>query len=89
MIPGVVGEWESVVNDSLYNGLLSYPQYTKPANFRGMKVPEVLLSGNHEEIKKWREKQAILRTLRKRPDLFEQVKNRLNIELSELEDLDK
>ncbi len=88
MIPGVVGEWESVINDSLYNGLLSYPQYTKPAEFRGMKVPEVLLSGNHEEIRKWREKQAILRTLKKRPDLFERVKNERGIELDELEDLD-
>lgn len=89
MIPGVVGEWESVINDSFYNGLLSFPQYTKPAEFRGMRVPEILLSGNHEEIKKWREKQALLRTLRKRPDLFEKLRDRLGIELDELEDIDK
>ncbi|MCX8065718.1 MAG: tRNA (guanosine(37)-N1)-methyltransferase TrmD [Candidatus Hydrogenedentes bacterium] len=87
MVPGVVGEWESVVNESFYNGLLSCPQYTKPANFRGMKVPDVLLSGNHEEIRKWREKQAILRTLRKRPDLFENLRERLKIDLDELEDM--
>lgn len=89
MIPGVVGEWESVINDSFYNGLLSFPQYTKPAEFRGMRVPDILLSGNHEEIKKWREKQALLRTLRKRPDLFEKLRDRLGIELDELEDIDK
>ncbi len=76
MIPGVVGEWESVVNDSLYDGLLSYPQYTKPVEFRGMKVPEVLLSGNHQQIKKWREEQAILRTKKKRPDLYEKYQEK-------------
>ncbi len=70
MLPGVIGQWESVTNDSLYNGLLSYPQYTKPAEFRGMKVPEILLSGNHEQIKKWRDEQSILRTKKKRPDLL-------------------
>ncbi|MGC8739286.1 MAG: tRNA (guanosine(37)-N1)-methyltransferase TrmD [Candidatus Hydrogenedens sp.] len=70
MLPGVIGEWESVTNDSLYDGLLSYPQYTKPAEFRGMKVPEILLSGNHEKIKFWREEQSLLRTKKKRPDLL-------------------
>ncbi len=89
MIPGVVGDWESVVNDSLYRGLLSYPQYTKPAEFRGMRVPEVLLSGNHGEIEKWRKKQAILRTLKKRPDLFERIRDEIGIELDELEDIEK
>ncbi|HOK09692.1 MAG TPA: tRNA (guanosine(37)-N1)-methyltransferase TrmD [Candidatus Hydrogenedens sp.] len=76
MLPGVVGEWESVTSDSLYNGLLSYPQYTKPPEYRGMKVPEVLLSGNHIEIKKWRELQAIERTKRKRPDLYVKYQER-------------
>ncbi|HOQ33282.1 MAG TPA: tRNA (guanosine(37)-N1)-methyltransferase TrmD [Candidatus Hydrogenedens sp.] len=71
MLPGVIGEWESVTNDSLYDGLLSYPQYTKPAEFRGMKVPEILLSGNHEKIRIWREEQSLSRTKRKRPDLLE------------------
>lgn len=85
MIPGVVGEWESVINDSLYNGLLTYPQYTKPAEFRGMKVPEVLLSGNHQEIKKWREIQAIERTKKKRPDLFEKYLKRKQRDTNEVE----
>ncbi len=71
MLPGVIGEWESVTNDSLYDGLLSYPQYTKPAEFRGMKVPEILLSGNHEKIRIWREEQSLSRTKKKRPDLLE------------------
>lgn len=76
MLPGVVGEWESITNDSLYNGLLSYPQYTKPVEFRGMKVPEVLISGNHVHIKKWREEQSLLRTKKKRPDLLKKYEER-------------
>ncbi len=76
MLPGVVGEWESITNDSLYNGLLSYPQYTKPVEFRGMKVPEVLISGNHVQIKKWREEQSLLRTKKKRPDLLKKYEER-------------
>lgn len=76
MIPGVIGEWESVVNDSLYDGLLSYPQYTKPVEFRGMKVPEILLSGNHEQIKIWREQQSLLRTRKKRPDLLKKYQEK-------------
>lgn len=76
LVPGVVGDWESVTHDSLYRGgLLSYPQYTKPVEFRGMRVPEILLSGNHEAIRKWREEQAYLRTVRKRPDLLEKTKS--------------
>ena len=69
-IPGVVGDENSVINDSFYNGLLDYPHYTKPAELRNLKVPEVLLSGNHAKIEKYRKKESFLRTILKRPDLF-------------------
>ncbi|MGM9572300.1 MAG: tRNA (guanosine(37)-N1)-methyltransferase TrmD [bacterium] len=72
MIPGVVKEIDSVIQDSFYNGLLDYPQYTRPAEFSGYKVPEVLLSGHHENIALWRRKEALRRTFLKRPDLLEQ-----------------
>jgi len=70
LLPGALGHERSVDDDSFSNGLLEAPQYTRPANFRGWKVPEVLLSGNHAEIAKWREEQAIKRTRENRPDLF-------------------
>lgn len=69
-VPGVVGSQESVENDSFYNGLLDYSHYTKPAEFRGMKVPEVLLSGDHKKIELFRKKESLLKTILKRPDLF-------------------
>ncbi len=69
-IPGVVKEQESVEKDSFYNGLLDYPCYTRPEEFEGKKVPEVLLSGNHAEIEKWRKEQALAKTKEKRPDLL-------------------
>lgn len=72
MIPGVVKEIDSVIQDSFYNGLLDYPQYTRPAEFSGYKVPEVLLSGHHENIALWRKKESLRRTFLKRPDLLEQ-----------------
>jgi len=71
LIPGVVGERGSVEDDSFSTGMLGYPQYTRPREFRGMTVPEVLLSGNHEQIRRWRLKEAIRRTLERRPDLIE------------------
>lgn len=71
LIPGVLGDMESGLEDSYMNGLLEAPNYTKPAEFRGMKVPDVLLSGNHAEIRKWREEQSYLKTLLRRPDLLE------------------
>jgi len=71
LIPGVVGEQRSVEDDSFSNGLLGHPQYTKPRKFRGMEVPQVLLSGNHEEIRRWRLKKALRRTLERRPDLID------------------
>jgi len=70
LIPGVVGEEESVRQDSFSEGLLDYPQYTRPPEFRGMRVPEVLLSGHHEQIRRWRRKEALRRTLLRRPDLL-------------------
>lgn len=71
LLPDVLGNEESSVLDSFSTGLLEHPQYTRPANFKGMEVPEVLLSGNHAKIEKWREEQALLRTYNRRKDLLE------------------
>jgi tRNA (guanine37-N1)-methyltransferase len=70
LLPGTLGHEQSAGDDSFSNGLLEAPQYTRPADFRGWKVPEVLLSGNHAEIAKWRKEQAIKRTRENRPDLL-------------------
>lgn len=70
LIPGVLGSGESLEADSHADGLLSYPQYTRPQNFEGMEVPEVLTSGNHGAIQKWRREQQIKFTRKHRPDLF-------------------
>ncbi len=70
LLPGVLGDEESAHEESFNHGLLEYPQFTRPAEFRGMKVPEVLLSGNHAEIARWRAEQARLRTQERRPDLL-------------------
>ena len=70
LLPGALGDGESVHEESFNHGLLEYPQYTRPANFRGMQVPEVLLSGNHAEIERWRCEQAKARTRQRRPDLL-------------------
>lgn len=69
-VPGVLGNQASPMGDSFSNGLLEYPQYTRPADFRGMKVPEVLTSGNHQKIKEWRMRESLKRTLERRPDLL-------------------
>ena len=69
LLPGALGHEQSAADDSFSNGLLEAPQYTRPADFRSWKVPEVLLSGNHAEIVKWRKDQAIKRTRENRPDL--------------------
>jgi len=71
LIPGVLGSQDSASIDSHSNGLLKYPQYTRPPVYRGWQIPEVLLSGNHGEIAQWRRRQAILRTAKRRPDLLE------------------
>lgn len=70
LVPGVLGESASIEEESFSSFLLEYPQYTRPAEFRGMKVPDVLTSGNHAAIRSWRKQQAILNTLQKRPDLL-------------------
>src|SRR5258705_950291 len=70
LIPGVLGDDESADEESFSTGLLEYPHYTRPAEYRGMRVPDVLLSGNHAEIAKWRAEQAHLRTQARRPDLL-------------------
>jgi len=70
LLPGTLGHEQSADDDSFSDGLLEAPQYTRPADFRGWKVPGVLLSGNHAEIAAWRKEQAIKRTRENRPDLF-------------------
>lgn len=71
LIPGVVGNSGSVEEDSFFRGLLDYPHYTRPEELRGRRVPDILLSGHHEKIRKWRREQALRATLDKRPDLLE------------------
>ena len=72
LIPGVLGDDESAKDDSFSDGLLEYPQYTRPEVFRDMKVPDVLLSGNHKKIAEWRKEQSLERTKKNRPDLLEE-----------------
>ena len=73
LLPGVLGDPTGAEDDSHASGLLEYPHYTRPPEFRGWKVPEVLLSGDHAKIEKWRREQSLLRTLSKRPDLLEKA----------------
>jgi tRNA (guanine37-N1)-methyltransferase len=70
LIPGVLGSSGSALGDSFADGLLEYPHYTRPVEFEGRRVPEVLLSGNHAEIARWRRRQQLKRTLQRRPDLL-------------------
>jgi len=72
LIPGVIGKDSHIEGESFYTGLLEYPQYTRPRVFDGLTVPEVLLEGHHEKIRRWRKRQALARTLARRPDLLEQ-----------------
>ncbi|MDD4238662.1 MAG: tRNA (guanosine(37)-N1)-methyltransferase TrmD [Desulfotomaculaceae bacterium] len=73
LLPGVLGEAASAEEESFQTSLLEYPHYTRPREYRGQAVPEVLLSGHHEEIRKWRRRHSLLRTLARRPDLLEQA----------------
>jgi tRNA (guanine37-N1)-methyltransferase len=73
LLPGVLGNEESAADESHAEGLLEYPQYTRPEEFRGQKVPEVLRSGNHAAIARWRRKESLRRTLERRPDLLEEA----------------
>jgi tRNA (guanine37-N1)-methyltransferase len=79
LIPGALGDEKSVEDESFSWGLLDYPHYTRPREFRGMQVPEAIVSGNHKEIWLWRRRAALRKTLKKRPDLIEKV------ELTELD----
>ncbi len=73
LIPGVLGDFNSAEGDSLVNGILDYPHYTRPPVYRGMKVPDVLLSGHHKQVEEWRKKEAMKKTKNKRPDLFKKT----------------
>lgn len=73
LLPGVLGQEASHINDSFSTGLLEHPHYTRPADFRGMKVPDVLMSGNHAKIAEWREEQSLKRTFERRPDLLDHI----------------
>ncbi|MFT8347879.1 tRNA (guanosine(37)-N1)-methyltransferase TrmD [Clostridium saccharoperbutylacetonicum] len=73
LIPGVLGKEESFMEESFYNGLLEYPQYTRPEEFEGDKVPDILLSGHHENIRKWRRMKSLEITKKSRPDLYKNV----------------
>ena len=73
LLPGVLGQEASHIHDSFSTGLLEHPHYTRPQEFRGMKVPDVLLSGNHAKIEEWREQQSLKRTFERRPDLLEKI----------------
>lgn len=73
LLPGVLGKEESHLSDSFSTGLLEHPHYTRPADFRGMKVPDVLISGNHRLIDEWRTKESLRRTVLRRPDLLEHI----------------
>ncbi len=73
LLPGALGAEEGTVAESFEEHLLEYPQYTRPAEFRGWRVPEILLSGNHEQIRRWRRKESLRRTKARRPDLLEKV----------------
>src|SRR5207247_2385520 len=73
LIPGVLGDAESAATDSLSAGLLKYPQYTRPEVFENQSVPDILLSGHHQAIERWRLKQSLIRTRQKRPDIFNQL----------------
>jgi len=76
LLPGVLSSNESFEEDSFYDGMLEYPQFTRPQEFMGMKVPEVLVSGNHQEVAKWRKEEALRRTKDRRPDLLQNAKKK-------------
>ncbi|HEY5586917.1 MAG TPA: tRNA (guanosine(37)-N1)-methyltransferase TrmD [Ruminiclostridium sp.] len=77
LIPGVLSSEGSFSDESHFNGLLEYPQYTRPADYDGKKVPDILLSGHHANIEKWRTQQSLDRTKQKRPDLYEIIENKV------------
>jgi len=84
LLPGALGCAESAERDSFAEGLLDHPHYTRPAEYRGMEVPEVLLGGNHAEIERWRRQKAVEKTLRRRPGLFEKLSDEERRELKKI-----
>jgi tRNA (guanine37-N1)-methyltransferase len=90
LVPGVLGNEQSVEGESFSQGLLEYPQYTRPAQYKGWGVPDVLLSGNHAEIEKWRKMESLRKTYKKRPDLLEKTPlsddDRIKLQKIKLED---
>jgi tRNA (guanine37-N1)-methyltransferase len=93
LLPGALGDATSALDESFSHGLLEYPQYTRPADFRGMTVPDVLLSGHHAAIETWRVEQARRRTRQRRPDLLDNLQNNpksgLNNDLTKSDGPDK
>lgn len=89
LLPGVLGGEESALEESHSGGLLEYPHYTRPPEFRGWRVPDVLLSGNHAEIARWRRKEAIRRTKAVRPDLFEKLDLSAKADVKSLKELEQ
>jgi tRNA (guanine37-N1)-methyltransferase len=89
LLPGVLGGEESTLEESHSGGMLEYPHYTRPPDFRGWRVPDVLLSGNHAEIARWRRKEAIMRTKARRPDLFEKLDLSAKADVKLLSELDQ
>jgi tRNA (guanine37-N1)-methyltransferase len=85
LVPGVLGNEESTVSESFSHGLLEYPQYTRPAEYKGWKVPDVLVSGNHAEIELWRKNESLQRTYKRRPDLLAKI----NLSPQEKKNLEK
>ena len=85
LVPGVLGNEESTVSESFSRGLLEYPQYTRPAEYKGWKVPDVLVSGNHAEIELWRKNESLQRTYKRRPDLLAKI----NLSPQEKKNLEK
>ena len=88
LVPGVLPDEECYIGESHWDGLLEYPQYTRPEVWEGRHVPEILLSGHHENIKRWRRKQSILRTRQRRPDLYEKIEFTAKADQKLLKELD-
>ena len=87
LVPGVLPDEECFQNESHWNGLLEYQQYSRPEIFNGLRVPEILLSGHHEKIAKWRRKQSILKTRIRRPDMFSKLEFTEKVDLKILEEI--
>ncbi|MGN0709961.1 MAG: tRNA (guanosine(37)-N1)-methyltransferase TrmD, partial [Anaerovoracaceae bacterium] len=90
LVPGVLSSVDAATEESVYSGLLEYPQYTRPADYKGLKVPEVLLSGDHKKVDLWRFEQSLILTKKRRPDLFDRfVKNHRKLTKEEYKIMEK